>query len=92
MESDMLLVLSRLRGSLDALLKPEVLEGLVELKEVLGGDNDLLARYDWFSNNSEFGKDCRYAKMARHYFLEENGDNVIRLIKHLYDNFTSKEK
>jgi hypothetical protein len=90
-ENDMMLVLERLRSSLDDFFKPETLDGFLKLREALGGDSGLVARYKWFSENSELGSNCRYAKMAKHYFLEENGENVIMLIKYLYDNFASKE-
>ena len=91
MENDMMITLNKLRLSLDKVMKPEVLDFLLKLKEALGDEDGLLARYSWFMENSEAGENCHYAKMAKHLFVENNSDNVIELIKILYENFAGKE-
>ena len=88
-EDDALIVLNRLRTVLEELLVPEVLNKMVELQEELGDKDGLLNRYDYLSEHAENKKDCRYARMAKHYFLEEHGDNVISLIKWLNDNWAA---
>jgi len=86
---DPIVVLNRLRKILDLLLKPEVLEGLVKLKEELGEENDMLGRWEYFCEHGENGEKCHYAKLSKHYFLEMHGDNVINLICWLNDNWAS---
>ena len=88
-EDDALVVLNRLRKVLDTLIVPEVLEKMVELREELGDENGLLNRYEYLSEHAENKKDRRYTKMAKHYFLEEHGDNVVSLIKWLHINWAA---
>jgi hypothetical protein len=84
---DVLLEMNHLRKILDNFMRPDVLDKIVELQEELGDNNSLLERYDWFLQNSEFKEDCAYAKMSKNLFLVEHGDNMINLIKWLYNNF-----
>lgn len=89
-DTDSLLVLNRLRVVLGALLVPDVLDKLLSLKEELGDEEGLLNRYQYLSEHAVERENCRYTRMAKHYFLEEHGDNVISLINWLYENYTSK--
>lgn len=86
---DPLLALHALKKALHHLMQPEVLEKFVELRQHLEQDG-MLDRYVYFLQQSELKEDCRYTKMAAHYFLEASGDNVINLIKWLNDNWASK--
>jgi hypothetical protein len=92
MHEDPTFLLNRLRKILDELLKPETLNQLVKLKEELGDEKGMLARWEWFTNNRAEGADCHYAKLAKDLFLRNNGDNVITLICWLNDNWASKCK
>lgn len=91
-DTDSMIKLNMLRKGLDSLLQPDVLDKLVSLSEELGGDNPacMLERHNWFVENGKYGELCPYAKMAKHLFLEENSDNVIKLIDWLHENWTSK--
>lgn len=91
-DTEVILALNKLRKTLGSLLQPEVLEKLVSLQEELGADNNgcLIERYEWFVHNGKFGEMCPYAKMAKHLFLEENGDNVIELMNWINENWISK--
>lgn len=89
-DTDALIVLNRLRRALDTLLVPDVLDKLLSLREELGNDDGLLNRYQYLSEHAVERENCRYTKMAKHYFLEEHGDNVISLIKWLHENFAAK--
>lgn len=89
-DTDPLLVLNRLRVVLDVLLVPDVLDKLLSLREELGNEDGLLNRYKYLSEHAVEKENCRYTKMAKHYFLAEHGDNVILLINWLHENFTAK--
>lgn len=82
-------MLHALKSRLHQLVQPEVLSKLVELREELE-KSDWLERYDYFKHHSELKEDCRYTKMAVHYFLEEHGDSVVNMIKWLNDNWAGK--
>jgi hypothetical protein len=86
---DPLLALHILKQALRELMRPEVLEKFVELRTHLEEDG-MLDRYAYFLTQSELKDDCRYTKMAAHYFIEEHGDNVATLIRWLYENWASK--
>lgn len=90
--NDILLELNHLRKILNGILKPEVLDKLVDLQEQLGADDEqcMLNRFDWFFHNSENKENCNYTRMARHLFIEESSDNVVELIKWLYENWAKE--
>ena len=87
--TDPLLALHALKKALHNLMQPEVLEKFVELRANLE-EGGMLDRYAYFLTQSEQKEDCRYTKMAAHYFVEEHGENVINLIRWLNDNWASK--
>jgi len=82
--------LAKLRTALKEFMTPEVLGKFADLLEELGSDESYVERYEFFAEHSENKEDCRYARMAKHYFLEESGDNVINLLEWLYNNFAKK--
>lgn len=90
-ENDTLLELNRLRIVLKSFMNPDVLDKFASLMDSLGGDRGLVERYAFFAENSENGSDCRYAKMAKHLFIEENNDNVVGIIKWLYHNWAKHQ-
>ena len=90
LSDDVLLNLNTLRLALKSFMKPEVLGKFADLVDEMGGDQGLVERYDFFSKNSENGSDCRYARMAKHYFLEERADNVAKLIVWLHNNWAKE--
>ncbi|MHA2248484.1 MAG: hypothetical protein ACXADY_26290, partial [Candidatus Hodarchaeales archaeon] len=73
-------VLVRLRKALKSYLDPKVLGKLADFLENTGGDRSMIERYIWFSENSEEGSNCRYAIMAKEFFLKENAKDVARTI------------
>jgi hypothetical protein len=85
--SDVLLVLAELRSDLKEFLKPEVLSRLVDLIESCGPENSMLERYQYFCEHSEDGPDCRYAAMAKKFFLEDRAKGVAEHINWLYENW-----
>lgn len=86
-DKDVLVEINKLRIVLEQILVPEVLDKLVQLQEELGDESGFVNRYDWFLHNSEYKSDCAYTKMAKNLFLAEHGENVVDLIKWLYNNF-----
>jgi hypothetical protein len=86
-DSDVLLRIATLREDLKELLKPEVLNKLVDLVEDCGPENSMLERYKYFCEHAENGKDCRYAAMAKKFFLEDKADQVAKDIQWLYENW-----
>jgi len=90
MEDNTFRTLANLRDHLKAYLKPEILKKLVEFVDATGGDNSMIERYIWFSENSENGADCRYAKMAKEAFLQNNAKGVAEAIIWLYHNWANQ--
>jgi hypothetical protein len=90
-EDDILKELNRLRLALKSFMTPEVLDKFASLMDNLGNDGGLVERYAFFAEHSENGPDCRYARMAKHLFVEENGDNVVEIIKWLYHNWAKHQ-
>lgn len=43
-------------------------------------DTNILERYYWFKTHRENGKDCRYAKLCHHRFIDADFDKVKPLI------------
>lgn len=89
--SQVLKNLNLLRKDLETFLRPEILSKLVTFLDTVGSDESMLARYVWFSENSENGEQCRYAAMAKHFFLENKARDVATQIKWLYENWARFE-
>ena len=89
-QDDTLIKLSHLRKSLKNFMKPEILQALAQFIEDTGYDVDssLVERYEWFCNNAENGPDCRYAAMAKNFFLADQGEKVANDINWLYHNWS----
>jgi hypothetical protein len=88
MQDDILLELATLRENLKDILRPEVLNKLVDFIEACGSDNSMLERYKYFCETSEDGPDCRYAAMAKKFFLEDRAKGVAETINWLYENWS----
>ena len=86
-DNDVLIRLATLREDLKEFLKPEVLNKLVDFIQDCGPDNSMLERYKYFSEHSDQGKDCRYAAIAKKFFLEDRADKVARDIQWLFENW-----
>jgi hypothetical protein len=85
-----LMSLAKFRKNLRALMDPQVLEHLAKFLESTGEeDHGMLERYEWFSENSENGPDCRYALMAKKFFLRDQATDVAETISWLYHNFAN---
>ena len=85
--NDTLLKLASLRDSLTTLVKPDVLKHLVDLAQALGTDrNSFVKQFKfWVEKN---GEDCRYAAMAKQFFLQDQAENVAKQINYLYHNWS----
>lgn len=82
-----MLNLASLRDNLKLLMNPKVLQGLVDLLEVLGpDDNSLLERYRFFVEKN--GTDCRYAAMSKQFFLDDHAEACAKAINWLYHNWS----
>ena len=80
--------LVELRNNLKEIMKPEVLKELADLLQVLGTDTGqtYLKQYDfWIKKN---GVDCRYAAMAKEFFLRDQAKGVAKAINSLYSSFS----
>lgn len=87
MSRDMTIMeLAKLRESLRNVLHVQVLKGLTDLLERLGGDkNSFVSQYSsWIKRN---GPDCRYAAYAKEFFLRDQAESVAKSIIWLYHNF-----
>ena len=82
-----LLKIAALRDTLLPFIKPEVLKRIVSLAEALGTDrNSFLKQFKfWVEKN---GEDCRYAAMAKTFFLEDQANSVAKEINWLYHNWS----
>lgn len=87
-QDDTLIRLAQLRRSLKEFMRPEVLKQLAQLLEdTQYGESSLMERYEWFCKNSENGPDCRYAAMAKTFFLQDQAEKTAKDIIWLYENF-----
>jgi len=84
---DTLLKLASLRDSLTMIVKPDVLKHLVDLAQFLGTDrNSFVKQFKfWVEKN---GEDCRYAAMAKQFFLQDQAESVAKQINWLYHNWS----
>ncbi len=83
-----MLNLAVLRENLRRMMYPEVLKKFAEFLESTGNqDESMLQRYKWFVENSENGADCRYAAMAKDFFLKDQAEGAAQAIIWLYHNW-----
>lgn len=81
--------LATFRENLRRMMNPEVLKHFADFLEATGTeDNGLLTRYKWFVENGENGADCRYAVMAKEFFLKNEAENAAKAINWLYNNWS----
>lgn len=83
-----MLKLKELQEHLQEMMQPEVLRLLTEFLDK--SPEELLKRYEWFVKNSEHGKDCRYAQIAKNIFASDFSSQVKDVIVFLYKDFASK--
>lgn len=83
---DPLLALHELKKELLAFMQPEVLKKAAEMLELLG-DGGNVDKYEYFLNHSELRGDCRYAQLAKEFFLKEDGETAKELVGWLYKNW-----
>lgn len=87
-KDQVILNLAVFRENLHKMMKPEILQKFAEFLESTGSDNhSMLERYKWFCENSENGPDCRYAGMAKEFFLKDQADGAAKAIIWLYHNW-----
>lgn len=85
-DDNILLVLAEFREDINKFTDPEVLKKFLDFREALGGDrNSFVTQYKfWIEKN---GPDCRYAAMAKNFFLQEHAEKVAEAICWLYKNW-----
>ena len=76
--------------TLKILLQPEVLNKFADFIEITGNDSSMIERYKWFAENSEEGSSCRYARMAKDFFLRDHAGAVAEAIVWLYHNWAKE--
>jgi len=82
-----LIKLAELKESLSVLMDPNLLKQLASLLEAFGSEHgrSFAEQYKfWVEQN---GGDCRYAAMAKEFFLKQNADNVAKEIISIYHNW-----
>jgi hypothetical protein len=81
-----LIKIADLRDKLLSLMNPEVLSKLADLLSSMGGDrNTFVVQFrTWAERN---GPDCRYAAMAKRFFLEEQAENIAKEICNIYHSW-----
>jgi len=78
--------LADLRESIRKFMKPQVLNKLGDLLELLGPDNKShVKQYKFWVNKN--GPDCNYASFAKQFFLDDHADDVAQCIIWLHDNW-----
>jgi hypothetical protein len=87
-KDQVILNLATFRENLKKLMNPAVLKKFAEFIESTGqGDESMLQRYKWFAENSENGENCRYAVMAKEFFLKDQADSAAQAVIWLYHNW-----
>ena len=80
--------LAALRENLSKLMNPEVLKVFANYLDATGNsDGSMLSRFKWFVENSENGADCKYAAMAKEFFLKDQATECAKAIIWLYKNW-----
>jgi hypothetical protein len=88
-QDDTMIRLAALRKNLKEFMNPEILRHLADfLEKTAYGETSLMERYEWFCKNAENGPDCRYAAMAKTFFLRDQADSVAKEINWLYENWS----
>jgi hypothetical protein len=83
-----MLNLATLRENLRKMMNPEILREFANFLEATGSDdNSLLTRYKWFCENGENGANCRYAVLAKEFFLKDHARGAAQAIIWLYENW-----
>jgi hypothetical protein len=88
-----MLNLATLRKNLKAFMNPKVLSKLAEFLEVSDDPKgSMLERFEAITRTSEYGGDCKYAQMAKTFFLKNQAEDCARAINWLYDNWSKHYK
>jgi hypothetical protein len=83
-----MLNLAVFRENIRKMMNPEVLSQFANFLEATGSaDSGFLSRYKWFAENGENGADCRYAVMAKEFFLRDEAAGAAKAINWLYHNW-----
>lgn len=86
-DEDTLLALSKLKETVSNFTNPEVLKKFLDIREALGGDrSSFVDQYKFWTEKN--GADCRYAAMAKNFFLQEQAFKVAAAINWLYHNWS----
>ena len=79
--------LSVLRENLQKMMDPKVLAKFADLLDSMNNENgSYLDRYRYFANKN--GSECRYATMAKEFFLKDNAEACAKAINWLYHNWS----
>lgn len=69
-------------------MNPKILSEFAAFLEATGeNDSSMIQRFKWFAENSENGADCRYAQMAKEFFLKDQADAAAQAIINLYHSW-----
>ena len=83
-----MLNLATLRENLKKMMDPKVLSKFAEYLEVTDDPNgSMLERFKGITETSEYGGDCRYAQLAKEFFLKNQAEECAKAICWLYDNW-----
>jgi hypothetical protein len=86
MQDNNLVRLGKLQESLKSLMNPELLSKLADLLEAMGNDkNSFLKQFNFWLEKK--GKDCRYAEIAKQFFVEEQAEGIAKQIIKLYHDW-----
>lgn len=67
----------------------DLIEQLEDLRLLL--EKSQTERYSFFCQNSEHGRDCRYAMKAKELFENFHAEDIEKLIVQIHDTFYKKE-
>jgi hypothetical protein len=84
-----MLNLATLRENLQKMMKPAILSKFAKFLEVTDNPNgSMLERFKKITETSEYGGDCKYAQMAKEFFLKDQAAEAARAINWLYHNWS----
>lgn len=83
-----MLNLSTLRTNLKKMMRPEILSKFTEFLEVTeNSDGSMLERFKRITETSEYAADCKYAVMAKEFFLKDQAEAAAKALCWLYHNW-----
>jgi phosphopantetheinyl transferase (holo-ACP synthase) len=83
-----ILNLATFRENLKKMMKPEILSHFMRFLECTENNNgSMLERFKLLTETSEYAADCKYAQMAKEFFLKDQAEACAKALCWLYKNW-----